>query len=116
MLICEHCNQKNQLKTHTQSCPKAPRECPLSHLGCTQPATSEGELQQHMEGKMIEHLGIIAKTVQSLEKKFEQRESTNPSYFLYRVKNVVIAKNSIPPLMNNLEMVDPSIFGDWRNN
>jgi hypothetical protein len=77
MLTCEHCKekfQKNQLKTHTQSCPKAPKECPLSHLGCTQPATSEGELQQHMEGEMIEHLGIIAKKVQSLEKKVESSE------------------------------------------
>ena len=75
---CEYCGEslhKNQLTAHKQTCPKAPQECPLSVLGCTQPATSKDKLQQHnMEEATAEQFGIPVKRVQSLEDKVEQRE------------------------------------------
>ena len=77
MSTCKYCKErlhKNQLKAHNQTCPKAPKECPLSTLGCMMPATSKDKLKQHMEESASEHLIILAKKVQSLEVKVEQRE------------------------------------------
>ena len=74
---CEYCKDKlhkNQLSGHSQVCPKSPKECPLSGLGCTMPAASEDKLQQHMEEAKAKHFGMLAKRVQSLEEKVEQRE------------------------------------------
>ena len=73
-VYCEEMVHKNQLVAHSQTCPKAPKECPLSALGCTLPATSKDKLQQHMEESASEHLVILAKKVQSLEDKVEQRK------------------------------------------
>ena len=74
---CEYCEEKlhkNQLSAHNQVCPKAPKECPLSGLGCTMPAGSEDKLQQHLEEAKEEHFGMLAKRVQSLEEKIKERE------------------------------------------
>ena len=74
---CEHCEEKlhkNQLEAHNQSCPKAPKECPLSALGCAMSAASKDKFQQHMEESTAEHFGMLAKRVQSLEKRFESAE------------------------------------------
>ena len=74
---CEYCEEKlhkNRLSAHNQVCPKAPKECPLSGLGCTMPAGSEDKLQQHLEEAKAEHFGMLAKRVQSLKEKVEQRD------------------------------------------
>ena len=77
LLTCEYCEEKlhkNQLSAHHQICSKAPKECPLSVLGCKLPATSKDKLKQHMDEGTIEHLGILAKKMQALEDKVEQKE------------------------------------------
>ena len=74
---CKYCEEKmhkNQLEAHSQSCPKAPKECPLSALGCVMSAASNDKLQQHMEESTVEHFGILAKKIQSLEKRFKLTE------------------------------------------
>ena len=77
LLTCEYCEEKlhkNLQMAHTQTCPNAPKECPLSVLGCAQPVTSKDELQQHMGEATVEHFQILTKKMQSLEDKVEQRE------------------------------------------
>ena len=80
LLTCEYCGEKlhkNQLSAHNQTCSKAPKECPLSALGCKLPATSKDKLKQHMEEGMVKHLEILAKKMQVLEDKVEQKESND---------------------------------------
>ena len=74
---CKYCEEKmhkNQLEAHSQSCPKAPKKCPLSALGCMMSAASNDKLQQHMEESAAEHFEMLAKRTQLLEKRFELTE------------------------------------------
>ena len=75
---CEYCREivfKDQLKAHIQSCPSAPRECPLAALGCTlRSATSRDELLKHMEEEISQHFSILAVQVQGLEKRLDHTQ------------------------------------------
>ena len=52
------------------------------------PAASEDKLQQHMEEAKAKHFGMLAKRVQSLEEKIEQREFSEVNSNVFKEKAV----------------------------
>lgn len=106
-VYCEEMLHKNQLVAHSQTCPKAPKECPLSALGCTLPATGKDKLQQHMEESASEHLVILAKKMQSLEDKIKQRDNDFKENVMR--KDIVDADGAMPFGQSYVSGIDSSL-------